>query len=226
MKRKFLAVLTALAVLTMGSMTVSAASPTVGTTEAPVSTQKAITSVEAVAAPGAYLSRTTVSTGFAVSAVSATTVQAASVAVQNAILNDIASTASLLGNQALANAAANAESRVTASILTVVEVKASNASKDAGGKYVVTLSLSGISAGDAVAVLHYTGSAWETIVPESVANGSVTFKSASLSPIAVVKLSTTTVSLSPKTGSTVPAAAVVLIVSAIGMAVCGKRYFA
>lgn len=226
MKRKFLAVLTALAVLTMGSMTVFAASPTVGTTEAPVSTQKAITSLEVTAAPGTYLNRTTVSTGFTVSAVSSTTVQAAAVAVQNAILNDVASIASRLGNKALADAAVNSGSSVTASILTVVEVKTSNASKDADGKYVVTLGMSGISANDAIAVLHYTGSAWETIIPTSVTNGSVTFKSASLSPIAVVKLSTTNVTLSPKTGSSVPVAAVVLIVSAVGMAVCGKRYFA
>ena len=226
MKRKFLAVLTALAVLTMGSMTVSAASPTVGTTEAPVSTQKAITSVEVTAAPSVYLNRTTVSTGFTVSAVSSTTVQAASVAVQNAILNDVASIASRLGNKALADAAVNSGSSVTASILTVVEVKTSNASKDSDGKYVVTLGLSGISAEDAIAVLHYTGNSWETIIPTSVTNGSVTFKSASFSPFAVVKLSTTNVTLSPKTGSSVPAAAVVLIVSVVGMAVCGKRYFA
>ncbi|MDE7130667.1 MAG: hypothetical protein K2O65_02570, partial [Lachnospiraceae bacterium] len=72
---------------------------------------------------------------------------------------------------------------------------------------------------------HYTGNAWETIIP-SVANGSVTFASASLSPIAVVKLDVTSVSRSPKTGQTVPVAVVLLMISAIGTAVCGKRYFA
>lgn len=226
MKRKFLAVFTALAVLTMGSMTVFASSPTVGTTEAPVSTQKALTAIEATASPETYLNRTTVSAGFTMSAVSATTVQAAAVAVQNEILNDVASIAAKLGNVGLAQAAANSGSRVTASILTVVELKASNATKDPYGNYLVTLSLSGITEGDAVAVLHYTGSKWETIVPLSVANGTVTFASKSLSPVSVVKLNVTNVTMSPKTGSSVPVAAVILIIGVVGTAVCGKRYFA
>lgn len=226
MKRKLLAVLTALAVLTMGSMTAFASSPTVGTTEAPVSTQQAITAVAPIATPAAYLSATTVSAGYNMSAVSATTVQAAVVAVQNTILNNVAAIGYRLGNVELVNAAANSGSRVTASILTVVELKASSASKDANGNYVVTLSLAGVSEGDAVAVLHYTGSAWETIVPTSVANGSVTFTSASLSPVSVVKLSVTGVTMSPKTGSSVPVAAVILIIGVVGTAVCGKRYFA
>ena len=51
MKKKFLAVLTALAVLTMGSMTVCAASPTVGSGGAPVSTQKSSTFMAATATP-------------------------------------------------------------------------------------------------------------------------------------------------------------------------------
>lgn len=226
MKRKFLAVLTALTVMTMGSMTAFASSPTVGTTEAPVSTQKAITAVEATAAPAAYLSVTTVSAGYDMSAVSATTVQAAAVAVQNSILNNIAAIGYRLGNAELVNAAANPGSKVTASILTVVELKASTASKDAYGNYVVTMNVAGISEGDAIAILHYTGSAWETIVPTSTANGTVTFTSASLSPISVVKLSVTGVTMSPKTGSSLPVAAVILVIGVVGMAVSGKRYFA
>lgn len=226
MKRKFLAVLTALTVLAMGSVTAFAASPTVGTTEAPVRTQKASTAVATTTTPSAYLNATSASEGYKVSAVSDTTVQAAAVAVQNVILNDIASIASKLGNSTLANAAVNSGNQVTASILTVVEVKASSASKDANGNYVVTLNISNIAAGDAVAVLHYTGSVWETIVPTSVAKGSVTFASASLSPIAVVKLNVASVSLSPKTGQAIPAAAVILIIGVVGVTVCGKKYFA
>lgn len=225
MKKKFLAVLTALAVLTMGSMTVCAKSPTVGTTEAPVKTQKSSTVVAATTNSSEYLKRTTVSAGYAISEVSATTIHATAVAVQNAILNDVASIASRIGNKNLADAAANSASRVTATIMTVIEVKASSASKDANGNYVVTLSLPDIAAGDAVVVLHYTGNAWETIVP-SVANGSVTFASASLSPIAVVKLDVTSVSQSPKTGQAMPVAVVLLMIGVVGTAVCGKKYFA
>ena len=226
MKRKFLAVLTALAVLTMGSMTTFAASPTVGTTEAPVSTQQALTAVEPITTPAVYLSVTTVSAGYNMSAVSTTTVQAAAVAVQNNLLNNVAAIGYRLGNVELVNAAANPGSKVTASILTVVDLKASTASKDAYGNYVVTMTVPGISEGDAIAILHYTGKAWETIVPTSTANGIVTFTSASLSPISVVKLSTTGVTLSPKTGSSLPVAAVILVIGVVGMAVSGKRYFA
>lgn len=226
MKKQFLAVLTALTVFVMGSMTAFAESPTVGTTEAPVKTQQCSTVVAATASASVYLKATTVSAGFSVSEVSATTVQAAAVAVQNAVLNDVASIASKLGNKVLSSAAANSGSRVAASIMTVVEVSVSDASKDANGNYVVTLGLSDIAAGDAVVVLHYTGTAWETIVPSDVANGSVTFASASLSPIAVVKLDVSTVSQSPQTGPAIPVAAVILLIGAVGTAVCGKKYFA
>ena len=87
---------------------------------------------------------------------------------------------------------------MTGSILTVVEVNVSTASKDANGNYVVTLNLSDIAEGDAVAVLHYTGSIWETIIPTSIAEGSVTFSTASLSPVAVVKLGVASISISTK----------------------------
>lgn len=225
MKKKMLAVLTALTMLTMGSVTAFAASPTVGTTEAPVRTQKATTAVAATDTPAAYAAGTSVSAGFSVSAVSSTTVQAAAVAVQNAILNDIASVASKLGNKTLAAAATDSGKKVTASILTVVEVNVSTASKDANGNYVVTLNLSDIAEGDAVVVLHYTGSIWETIIPTSIAKGLVTFSTASLSPVAVVKLGLTSISTSPKTGSSMPAAAGILVIGIIGTIASGKKYF-
>lgn len=226
MKRKFLAVLTAAAVVTMSSMTAFASSPTVGTTEAPVSTQQAIIDIEPTAAPAAYLSVTTVSAGYEMSAVSTTTVHAATVAVQNNLLNNVAEIGYRLGNAELVSAASNPNSRVTASVLTVVELKASSATKDSTGNYVVTMSVANIAAGDAVAILHYTGNRWETIVPTNVANGGITFKTASLSPFSVVKLSVTGVTMSPKTGASVPVAAVVLVIGVVGMTVSRKRYFA
>lgn len=226
MKRRILAVLTALMVLATGSVTAFAASPTVGTTEAPVRTQKAATEIAAVDTPASYASSTSVSAGFSVSAVSDTTIQAAKTAVQNAILNDVASIASKLGNQTLAAAATDSGKKVTASILTIVEVKVSTAAKDANGNYVVTLKLSSVAAGDSVAVLHYTGSVWETIIPASTANGSVTFAAASLSPFAVVKLGVTSITTSPKTGASIPVAVGVLVIGVVGAAVCGKKYFA
>ncbi len=226
MKRKFLAVLMAVSVLMMGSMTALAASPTVATTEAPVSTQKALTAVEPTMTPKAYLNNTSVSYGFSVSEVSATTVKAAAVAVQNAILNNVAAIAQKLGNTTLSQAAGDSGKQVKASILTLVEVKTSGATKDASGNYVVTVNVANVVQGDTVVILHYTGSSWETIAPRGVANGSVTFASASLSPIAVVKLDVTGVSQSPKTGASVPVAGVILVISVVGMTVSGKKYLA
>lgn len=225
MKREFLAVLTAMAVLLAVPMTAFASSPTVGTTEAPVKTQKAITAMAATQTPAEYLEKTTVSGGYKVSAVSDTTVQSAAVAVQNAILNNVESIASKIGDKTLASAAKKSGSQVIASIITVVDVSATSASKDVNGRYVITLKAPGIAAGDAVVVLHYTGGAWETIIPTKVGNGYVTFRTASLSPFVVVKLSAATVSRAPKTGAAMPVAAVFLGIGVAGTAVCGKKYF-
>ncbi len=226
MKKKLLAVVTALTVMAMGTVTAFAASPTVGTTEAPVATQKASTTIAATATPAEYAAATKVSDGFTVAAVEETTVKAASVQVQNALLNDLATIGTKLGNSDIAAAATDSNKKVSASILSVVNIDASTATKDADGNYTVTASIAGIAAGDTIAVLHYTGSAWETIVPTSVAAGSVTFKTASFSPFAVVKLEVSTVTASPKTGAAMPVAALFVVVGFAGAMVCGKRYFA
>ena len=226
MKKKLLAVVTALTVMAMGTVTAFAASPTVGTTEAPVATQKASTTIAATATPAEYAAATKVSDGFTVAAVEETTVKAAAVQVQNALLNDLATIGTKLGNSDIAAAATDSNKKVSATILSVVNIDASTATKDADGNYTVTASIAGIAAGDTIAVLHYTGSAWETIVPTSVAAGSVTFKTASFSPFAVVKLEVSTVTASPKTGAAMPVAALFVVVGFAGAMVCGKRYFA
>ena len=226
MKKKLLAVVTALTVMAMGAVTGFAASPTAGTTGAPVSTQKAATAVAATATPAEYASATTVSDGFTVTAVEKTTVDAAAVQVQNSLLNDLATVGTKLGNSDIAAAATDSNKKVTASILSVVNIDASTAAKGADGKYQVTASISGIKSGDSIAILHYTGSAWETIVPDSVAAGSVTFKTSSFSPFAVVKLEVASVTASPKTGATMPMAVLVIMVGFAGTMVCGKKYFA
>ncbi len=229
MKKKLLAVVTALTVMTMGTVTAFAAtSPTAGTTEAPVATQKASTTIAATATPAEYVAATAVSEGFTVAAVEAETVKAAAVEVQNALLNDLATIGTKLGNSTLASAATDSNKKVSASILSVVSIDASTATKGDDGNYTVTASISGIAAGDTIAILHYTGSAWETIIPSSVAAGSVTFKTASFSPFAVVKLSveTETVTASPKTGEAMPAAVLLAVAGFAGAMVCGKKYFA
>ncbi len=226
MKKNVLAVLSAVMVLTMGTLTVFAASPTTGTAEATVSTQTATTSVAAAATPAEYAAETTASTGYEVEVVSEATVEAAAVAVQNSLLNDIASLGGILGSSELKAAATDPTKKVTAEMLTVVEINPTSAEKDANGNYAVTLNISSIAAGDIIAVLHYNGSSWETIVPDSVAAGKVAFSTPSLSPISVVKLDVSTVKAAPKTGATMPAAIMIVIVGFVGMLVCGKKYFA
>lgn len=226
MKRNVLAVLSAITVLAIGSMSVFAASPTVGTTEAPAKGQKAATSVAETAAPADYASATKASEGFEVGEVSQATVDSAAVAVQNQLLNQLSSIGNTLNDSALVNAAADPSQKVTASILSVVEVNPTSASKDANGNYVVTLNIGSIAAGDTIAVLHYTGSAWEVIVPTKVAAGAVTFSTPSLSPVSIVKLDVTGVKSSPQTGETMPAAVWIVLIGFAGAAFCGKKYFA
>lgn len=226
MKKKALALLTALAVMAMGTVTVMAESPTVGTTEKPVESQKATTTIADTATPQEYAESTTVSEGFTVEAVSETTVESAVVAVQNEILNDVASIGEALGDDTLKDAAENKKRKVEAEILSLVEVNADDAEQDEDGNYVVTMGVEGVSKDDTIAVLHYDGEAWETIVPDAVEDGSVTFSTASLSPIGIVKLTVTKVKSSPKTGDTMPVAVFVLAAGLCGAAVCGKKYFA
>lgn len=227
MKKKALAILSALVVMAMGTMTVFGAdSPSVPETEKAVSTQTATTSVAATDTPANYVSTVTVSAGFDVEAVSDTTVKATSVAVQNEILNDLAKTGETIKNDAVKKAATN-NSKVTATILTVVDVKADSATKNAAGNYDVTLGVSTVKEGDAIAVLHWNGTKWETINPSKVANGSVTFEVSDLSPISIVRLAVeSTTAKSPKTGETAPVAAAIVVVALLGAAVTGKKYFA
>ena len=95
-------------------------------------------------------------------------------------------------------------------------------------------------------VLHYNAaSGWELIKPTDVEDGSLTFKTKSLSPISVVKLSvqdtsddddgddtntsvsgttgSSNVVRSPKTGESVPFAAAILTISAAGAVVALRK---
>lgn len=199
MKKKALAILAALTVMAMGAMTVFAAeSPSVNDVETAVSTQKAETAIAATSSAGEYAEATTVSAGYTKEAVSDTTLSFAKVAVQNQLLNDVAAIGEKLGDSTLKAAATDSAKKVTATILSVIEVKVDSAQKNADGKYEVTLSIAGIAQGDSIAVLHYNGSAWETIVPSKVAAGAITFTTESFSPFAVVKLESSTTT----TGST------------------------
>lgn len=226
MKKKTLAILSAVMIMAMSSMTVFAASPTVGTTEVPEEGQTATTSVEATATPAEYAASTAASEGYAVKAVSQQTASAAAVAVQNSILNHLTAIGNALGNSAIVSAATDSTARVSAKVLSAVDVTATSAVKDANGNYNVTLGNTGISAGDAIVVLHYNGSAWEVIIPTAVADGAIAFTTSSLSPFVIVKLDVTAATMSPQTGDMAPMAAVVILVGLTGAAICGRKVFA
>jgi len=234
MKKKVLALMSAL-VLTVGSsMTVFAESPTTGNTEQPVATQTADTSVNQTNTTDGYAAGTLASEGFTVLKVSQGTAEAAAVAIQNLLLNDLATTGAVLGRADIAGAATDDNANVEAQILSVVDVDPTTAVKDAEGFYNVTLGMAGISAGDVIVVLHYNGTGWDVIIPSAVADGAVAFRTASLSPISVIKLKLTsddttaqTVVASPQTGDAAPYAAVAMImVGVAGAVVCGKRFAA
>lgn len=75
-------------------------------------------------------------------------------------------------------------------LTSVIDVSATTATKDADGKYVVTLSVPALNDGlEHVKVLHYVeGKGWEILTPSNVNTGdkTITVKFASLSPVLVV----------------------------------------
>ena len=218
MKKSVITALTAAMVITLSSITAFAApSATVPAAETPA----VGTAVEAVASPEAYDAATTVSTGYKETAVSATTVKSASVATQNIILNNL----DKLGDPAIAQAAADPNKTVSAIVRTVVDVTPAGATKNAAGNYEFTLSCNYIGTGR-VYVLHYLESSksWEILVPKAV-----TIESATCSPFAVVELNVASVAApatSPKTGETLPAALMFIMIGAVGAVVCTKKVLA
>lgn len=251
MKKKILALTSAVVLTLMSSMTAFAAGspssssssnnsssaaeaeqpantdPAVGTVQAPAAGQTAATFLAESATPDVYATATAASDGYSVTQASAQTAASAEVAAQNLVLNNLAAIGAGTGNVALANLATDPAALVSATILSTVEVKPVTAQKDANGLYIVGLANAAIAAGDTIVVLHYNGTAWEVIFPISVSDGLVVFAVSSLSPISIVKVSANTaVAQAPKTGSTLPVAAMAFTVFAAGALYCGKRYFA
>ena len=103
----------------------------------------------------------------------------------------------------------------------------------------ITLNVTGISAGDNVYVIHYTGATTYEKLAATAGNGTVTATFTSLSPVAVVKYTVATTPapapqpqapsynyddepVSPKTG-VLPVAAIAAGICLAGAAVCGKK---
>ena len=222
MKKKIIAIMSAI-VLTIGcAVTVYAASPTVDTTETPVEGQEVNTDIEQSGNADQLSSSTSVD-GATTAKVTDTTLKSANVAVQNNLLNDVAKTGVLLGRTDLLNAASDPNKTVQATIIGAVDV--SSATKGADGKYDITFKNSAIKAGSIIAVEHYS-SYWETLVPYEVGDGYAKVKSSSCSPFVVIKIDILEqqVGTSPKTGEELPIVPIVLVaVGAIGAVIVGRK---
>jgi hypothetical protein len=227
MKKKILALISAGALTLMSSITAFAAgSPAVGSVEQPSQGQFAITMLNSATTPEVGATTTATTTDYSVSAVSAQTQASAEVAAQNLVLNQLAATAAGTGNAALAGEVADPTAVVTASILATVDVKPVTAQK-VNGYYTVTLYNAAIAAGDTIVILHFNGTSWEAIYPAIVGDGFVIFLVSDLSPISIVKVSANSaVAQAPKTGRTLPVAAMAFTAFAAGALYCGKKYFA
>lgn len=228
MKKKALSLVLILTFVMMYGITAFAASPTVQTVMAPAAGQTAVTAVNDTGTPAYYAQTTTVSQGFTVRPVSQQTAMAARVAVQNYLLNNLEALGTMLGDHAIVVAAKTPGAVVGAAILSTVEVSSVYALKDANGMYNVGLNNPLIAAGDELVILHYNGAYWEVIKPTLVVNGAVSFQTATLSPVTIVKVSSTSVAppQAPKTGAGIPVMAIMLVVCACVTVISGRKYFA
>lgn len=115
-------------------------------------------------------------------------------------------TADPVTDTAVADANAKArEISTEATLLAAVDLNYSG-TIPAGGVQ-IKLTVSNISAGDKLVVLHKNGSTWEKIQPDKVGNGYVIFTMTSFSPVAIAKVpGTTTVSYDKTASSTIDSA--------------------
>ena len=196
MKKKLAAVLAALMVLTVGT-TVFAA-PSTDTTDTTVT--KAAESVG--------------------------TVTSSTPGVENVKVTTVAS-ADVVTDAGKVAATVAKSSNAKEEVLGVVEI---NATLPTGGADLV-IAVSGVKAGDNIVVLHYSSAKneWEKLTPKSVADGKIVVHFDSLSPVAIVRMSpvaaatTPATPTSPKTGTAFPVLAILAIVCAAGVVVCGRK---
>ena len=164
MKKKTLAILSAVMVLAMSSITVSAAEPEVGTVNPPDEGQVAVTAIEGKASPEEYLAVTSAE-NCTISAASQQTIDSAMVAIQNNLLNHLAdiSNSSDTGSRRYLNywdIAADPTAKVTATILSVVKVDNISTVPFGRSESYFSLNVGGTTEGDMIVVLSYNGSEW------------------------------------------------------------------
>ena len=248
MKKKLISLMTAaVLVLSMGTTVFAANSPTASdasnvtanTTQkvqiSDVQTKKAAEYLSEFKGATATMGGTAVKV--IVSAVSDNTV-AATAAEVKAQLRDVEKLANLLKSDSLKAALADSTKKIVPTIKTIVDVTVEGRTVTAADPVTVTFQVPDVKVGANILVLHWTGTQWETIVPDSVTDGAVTATFTSLSPVAIVELdvqnataaatnptNTTNATdvASPKTGMSASVVPFLALVLAAGAVVCARR---
>lgn len=227
MKKKVLSVLAALMVMTMGTTVFAADSPDASSVTDVKENEAQKAEVEAPEAKTAaeYVAAVKVE-GATVEAVSEATV-AATVEEIKSLLKDVDAVATVISSDELKTAAVDTAKKIVPEIKTVVEVSApAGVTVSKENPISLTFEVAGIKAGSNILVLHWNGTAWETIKPESVADGKITASFTSLSPIAIVELSVESAAgsqTSPSTGEAASVLPVLAVICMAGAVVCGKK---
>lgn len=232
MKKKLISVLAAVMVLTLGTTVFAATSPTTKTvTDVEVNaTQTVVVKPTEVQSPEAYVAGiSTVASGAgdaSVTAVTAGEMDAVKAEIASQ-MNDVAKLADTIGSTTLKQIATDSSKQVQPVVKFAADVTApAGVTVSASNPITLDIPVSGITAGATVAVLHWNGSTWEVIKPDSVSNGTVKATFTSLSPIFVVEFSALTsdgTAVSPKTGAAMPVLPVVAVICMAGVAVIATR---
>ena len=221
MKKRVLSVVAALMVMTMGTTVFAANSPSTTDVKKDETQKVVVAEVETKSAED-YAKAVTV-TGGTATAVSKETVEITAKQVK-AFLTNVAEVAKKIGSKDLEAAATDAAKKIVPTIKTVVDVAAPEGTTvSESNPITLTFAVEGIKANANIVVLHWNGTAWETIKPESVADGKVTAKFTSLSPIAIVELAVEDVKTSPATGEAASVLPVLAVICMAGALVCGKK---
>ncbi len=137
-------------------------------------------------------------------------------ATTTTITSEVGATISAVSTETAKEAVNQAKAVVgdNAFIASIVEVNV----PEGTGKATITLGCPNVWAGQSVTILHRKADGtWESIKPDKVVNGSVTFTMTSFSPVAIV-----IDAAAPKTGDAGMMMAVMALICLAGAAVCSK----
>ena len=246
MKKKFISLLTAaMLVASMGTTVFAAGSPSAGEVTKPdpdKSQTVQVEKVENVKTPEEYVTpeikdntKATVTdkaTGkveeasITVAPVGKTTVDVTAQETVNQLANIDKIAGDIKNGEQITAVSKDPTKKVVPEIQTVVNVQADDVEVTTDKPITLSFPVAGVKAGDAIMILHFTGTEWETIAPDAVEDGTVTATFTSLSPVFVVEFSALTSegnAVSPKTGSSMPVLPVMAVICMAGVAVVATK---